>query len=281
MSEPWMAASSRQEIKAALATLGRVEDAEIPLAETALLLGALDRPGVPLARYQAHLAELAESLATAAKASSEDPVTLLNRLLFETYGYAGDQATYDDLQNANLLRVIDRKRGLPVALSILYLHAARSQGWHAEALRFPGHVLIRVESAAGRQIVDAFNGGRQLNPQDLRSLVKAVGGPEAELTPAHIAPMGNREILLRLQNNIKVRLAQAGDQAGALTVLETMLQLAPGEWQLWREAASLHMKASNLHAAALALDQVIDLAAPQEARFEAAQTLQAIQRQLN
>ncbi len=121
-------------------------------------------------------------------------------------------------------------------------------------------------------IVDPFNRGRQLDPQDLRGLAKAISGADAELTPEHVARMTNREILLRLQ---------AGDLIGGLTALETMLRVAPGAWPLWREAASLHLHGGKLHAATLALDQVIDLADEADARFEAAQARQAIQAKLN
>lgn len=281
MSQSWAPAAGRHEVEAALAVMGRGEDREINIAEAALLLAALDRPRVGLDRYRDHLREIAELLALRRAEGLEEQRLALNALLFEELGYSGDSATYDDLQNANLMRVIDRKRGLPVALTILYLHAARAQGWTADALRFPGHVVVRLSGPGGRLIVDPFNGGRRLDPQDLRQLVKAIGGAGAELTPDHIEAMSNREVLLRLQNNIKVRRLQARDFEGGLTALETMLRLAPGDWRLWREAAALHLRCGNLHAATLALDQVIDLAAESEARFEAAKAKQAIQAKLN
>jgi regulator of sirC expression with transglutaminase-like and TPR domain len=74
-----------------------------------------------------------------------DRVAALTQVMAEEHGYNGDRQHYDDLQNANLIRVIDRRRGLPVALGILYLHAARAQGWRAAGINFPGHFLIAVE----------------------------------------------------------------------------------------------------------------------------------------
>ncbi|MEQ8652815.1 MAG: transglutaminase-like domain-containing protein [Kiloniellales bacterium] len=281
MSQSWAPAAGRHEVEAALAVMGRGEDQDINVAEAALLLAALDRPKVGLKHYRDHLQQIAEQLAERRAEGLEEQRQALNALLFDALGYAGDSETYDDLQNANLMRVIDRRRGLPVALTILYLHAARTQGWSADALRFPGHVVVRLSGSDGRVIVDPFNRGGRLDPQDLRHLVKAIGGAEAELTPDHVAAMSNREILLRLQNNIKLRRLQAGDHEGGLATQETMLRLAPGSWRLWREAAALNLRIGNLHAATLALDQVIDLASESEARFEATQAKQAIQAKLN
>ncbi len=281
MSESWSPAAGRQEIEAALAQTGQGEDGAIQVAEAALLLAALDRPRVGLERYRAHLQEIAGRLADSRAETLEERRQAVNDLLFGELGYSGDSQTYNDLQNANMMRVIDRRRGLPVALAILYLHAARARGWQADALRFPGHVVVRLSGAEGRLILDPFDGGRLLEPQDLRGLAKRIAGEEAELTPEHVEAMTNREILLRLQNNIKVRRLQGGDLAGGMTALESMLRLAPGDWRLWREAAVLHLRVGNLHAAMLALDQVIDLAEGQEARFEAAQAKQAIAAKLN
>ena len=115
-------ADTRAEAEAILAQIAASSDAEIDLAEGALALAAFERPQVPFARYRAHLAELAEEVAKDGARDLEEGgerAALLARVLFGRYGYEGDRLTYDDLQNANLIRVIDRRKGLPVALGIL------------------------------------------------------------------------------------------------------------------------------------------------------------------
>jgi regulator of sirC expression with transglutaminase-like and TPR domain len=133
----------------------------------------------------------------------EARVGALIQVIADDLGYRGDELTYDDLQNANLMRVIDRRKGLPVALGILYIHAARAQGWQAHGLNFPAHFLIAVEIAGQRAILDPFRGQRIGGAGALRGLLKSMLGEDAELSPAHSATLPNRAVLLRLQNNIK------------------------------------------------------------------------------
>ena len=271
----------RAEVEAELARLGQRPDEALDLAGTALLLAALDRPRVGLERYRAHLAELAQLVGEPPAPTLEARAGALNAAIRERLGYEGDSQTYDDPQNANLMRVIDRRRGIPVALAILYLHGARAQGWEAQALRFPGHVLIRLDAGPRRLILDPFNGGQVLDAAGLRALVKAIGGAEAELTPEHTLPLSNREVLLRLQNNIKLRRIQANQLDAGLATLDSMLLLAPGDWSLWAEAAELHLRLENLAAAALALGQVIALAPSPRLREEAERQRALLQRRLN
>src|SRR5258708_22795102 len=103
----------------------------LPVARAALALAALERPRVDLARYHHHLAALAHEVGAAAAGSAdiERRVAALNTVILERYGYQGDTLTYEDVQNANLMRVIDRRKGPPVALGIPYIHASRAQVW--------------------------------------------------------------------------------------------------------------------------------------------------------
>ena len=130
----------------------------------------------------------------------------LNEIILLKHGYSGDELTYDDVQNANLIRVVDRRKGLPVALGILYLHAARAQGWDSVGLAFPGHFLIRLSDGPERLIIDPFHGGRICDAASLRELLKAMAGQDVELTPRITRRCPDRDVLLRLQNNIKSRL---------------------------------------------------------------------------
>src|SRR6202030_3371093 len=126
-------------------------------------------------------------------------------LIAGRYAYAGDAETYDDPANANLIRVIERRRGLPVALGIIWLHAARAAGWGSHGVDFPAHFLVALEGHKTQVVLDVFNGGQVMSARELRSLLKRVEGEMAELRPGLLQPMSTRRVLLRLQNNIMTR----------------------------------------------------------------------------
>jgi len=250
----------RAEILNALEAVGRQPDEMIDLAEAALLLGALDYPETDLAPYRRHLAALASNLADTAVQEHETldgRVAALTQVLAEQHGYAGDRRTYDDLQNANLVRVIDRRKGLPVALGILYIHTARAQGWRASGINFPGHFLISVEDDEERIILDPFEGGMQVDLARLQLMLKTALGADAELQPEYYASMTNRGVLLRLQNNIKKRVLDTGDSARGAAVIDGMLAIAPEIPDLWREAAELRAELGEMRSALSALDRLL------------------------
>jgi regulator of sirC expression with transglutaminase-like and TPR domain len=253
----------RAEILSALEDVGHQPDEMIDLAEVALLLAALDRPETDLGQYRRHLATLASNLADipiAERDRLDARVAALTQTLAEQHGYIGDRRTYDDLQNASLIGVIDRRKGLPVALGILYIHAARAQGWRAAGINFPGHFLIAIEDEDERVILDPFESGAQVDLPRLQLMLKTSLGADAELQPEYYASMTNRGVLLRLQNNVKKRVLDAGDHQRAALVLEGMLAIAPELPDLWREAAELRAEIGELRSALQALDRLLLLA---------------------
>jgi regulator of sirC expression with transglutaminase-like and TPR domain len=257
--------------------------AVLPIGEAALALASFERPRVALLRYRQHLATLARDVGRHAGAAGDlaARAQALNEIILLKHGYSGDELTYDDLQNANLMRVVDRRKGLPVALGILYLHAARAQGWDSVGLGFPGHFLIRLTAGAERLILDPFHGGRICDAASLRELLKAMAGQDVELTPTHFAPVSDRDVLLRLQNNIKSRLLQAGRAEPALRIIQTMLLLAPDLAGLWHEAGVLNARLGNMRAATEALQECIVRAPEGSARHQAAALLQQLKSKLN
>lgn len=262
-------------------------DAQLDLARLAILLAAFESlSDEPLDRYFHHLTLLERDAADLARQCSNPPrleerVAIINSLLFERYGYAGDEETYDDLQNADMMRVIDRRRGLPVALGILYLRIAQSCGWSAEGLAFPGHFLIRMEAEGRRAIIDPFNAGAVRTADELRELLKVLSGVDAELQPEHHAGVSNREVLLRLQNNRKLRLLRDHKRVEALRVIEGMLLFAPATPALWREAGLLYMHQENLGAAIQALQHYLSLEGDDGHRAEVRETLARLRTRLN
>jgi regulator of sirC expression with transglutaminase-like and TPR domain len=240
--------------KAALREIAALPDEAIDVAEAALLLASFDHPAADLQIYRDHLQSLAKAVSAAAEAGNldadaapEDMAEILRRVLVEDFRYLGDEETYTDLDNANLMRVIERRKGLPVSLGILYLFAARSQGWSAAGLNFPGHFLIRLESRDGqRVIIDPFHAGRSLEIQGLRELLKVVRGAGEELDSRHYQTVSNLDILVRLQNNVKTRRMEQNEVAGALEALGAMQTLDPANASFWREAGVMHMRLGHL-----------------------------------
>ncbi len=264
----------------ALREIGEREDEAIDLAEAALLLGALDLPDKPLADYRDHLTRLADDAAADASRRAGRR-RALNETLFRRHGYAGDTETYDAPDNANLLRVIDRRAGLPVSLGILYIHAARAQGWAAEGLAFPGHFLVRLDDRGRRVVVDPFHGGQTLEAGHLRNLLKQFHGADAELEPAHYAPASNRAILLRLQNNLKTRALEAGDAARAEEVLARMALVAPDAGGVWHELGLVCMRTGALRNGLAALERGLACGLPEDAAARARAALMKLKTRLH
>jgi len=252
--------------RAALDAVAAAGDAPLAIAETALALAVLDRAdaGLPVPETRACLEALDATVVAVAEAESRgiEPAAALAAGIAGRLGYTGDAETYDDLANADLIRVVERRRGLPVALGILYIHAARARGHRAAGLNVPGHFLIGIEagerSGEGRQwALDPFNGGQPLGSEALRDLLRRVN-PGAEVSPAALAPVPDRAVLLRLQNNIKLRRLQAGDTAGGLAVLARMRRMAPELPELVHEQAAVLSSTGALKAASGVLREWLD-----------------------
>lgn len=270
-------------IQAWLADAARRPDATLDLAGMALALAALAQPGKSALTHVEHLAAMVSAAAAISRPSLPPAAqaAVIETVLFDKLGYRGDGETYDDLANADLMRVIERRKGLPIALSILYLHTARAQGWTAEGINFPGHFLVRVGAGAGALIVDPFDRGISRAPDELESMLRGIQGRDARLAPEHLATASNRDILLRLQNNIKTRCQKKGDTAGALGAVERMTMVAPALPGLWYDAATLNAELGHLQRARQCLDAVARLDTDGRLRRQADTLRTALRSRLN
>ena len=176
--------SDQQQEFARLRDLCAGDGEQLDLLEAAFSLSTLRRTEpLDLAPFRQHVAAMSDEVADLVRRRGATP-DLLSEVISRSYAYRGDSETYDDLQNADLARVIERRKGLPVALAILYLHIARSQGWSATGLAFPGHFLIRIGMDGAQHVVDPFNEGSIRDAADLRKLLRQVAGSEADLAIA-------------------------------------------------------------------------------------------------
>ncbi len=256
------------DIEAELRAAGEASDDALDVANLALAFAQADRPDISRAPYREHLAELAaaarEALsqqgAPALSSNAEIVATTLAGLISGRFNYRGDSETYDDLKNADLMHVIDRRKGLPVALGILYLHLARALDLDLAGLNFPGHFVMRLQIGTSATIIDPFNSGQTLSTADLLRLLRSIEGPNAQLSPEDYAPVGPRDILLRLQNNILSRALKAGDHVRARAVITRMIWLAPRRAGLQFELGRLEVHVGHMSAAAQAFTTCRDMA---------------------
>jgi regulator of sirC expression with transglutaminase-like and TPR domain len=251
------------EPRAALAAIGQLTDSEIDIGNAALQLARVDAPDADWQEAARHLSNLAQgAVRRAATLDREDlpaRAAALADLLAVEFGYAGDLETYDDPANANLIRVTERRRGLPVALGVIWLHAARAAGWGSHGVDFPAHFLVALEGHKTQVVLDVFNGGQVMTARELRALLKRVEGEKAELRPGLLQPMSSRRVLLRLQNNIMTRRLEAGDLRGGLSCTEDMLLIAPDQAELWRQAGIMNQRLEQVAAARDCYQRFLDL----------------------
>lgn len=258
----------------ALAAIGVLPDAEIEPAMAALQLARLDRPQDDWRDASDHLSVLARESASIgavmAGRSGEARVGALAGLLHARHLYEGDAETYDDLDNANLIAVIRRRRGLPVALGLIWLHCLRAAGWDAHGIDFPGHFLLalrtgpsgpgRIAARQRRLLVDPFAQGLTLGNARLLSMLESRGQSGSGPSPGITRPMSTRAVLLRLQRNLVQRRLAAGEIGAALGSLEGMLLIAPDDMTNWLDAAELNRLLGRTFKAGRCLERVIDVA---------------------
>jgi regulator of sirC expression with transglutaminase-like and TPR domain len=263
-----------------LRRLGQAGDGPHDIAGAALMLSALDHSGRELEPYYKHLHELAEHAKAEARlaATAEDGARAMAGVLVGHYGYDGDRMSYDDPQNADFMAVIDRRRGLPVALGILYIHAARAAGFDAAGLNTPGHFLLRISLRGQEALIDPFNGGAAVDRERLGA-PPMMASHEAE---GAVGTVGDIDVLLRLENNLKLRAIQAGERTRSLEIAKRMVLIAPKKPELWIDLARLNESVGALGAAQKAYEACLSLLKPGAGYHnEAALALAALKRRLN
>lgn len=262
----------------AISHLGLVEDIEIELDVAALELSSLDHPGVNLKPYLGVLDAIEASLAVCAEThSTADRARVLASVLADDYGFAGDRIHYDDPDNADLISVIDRRLGLPISLSILYVAMARRRDWPAMPLNTPGHVLVRLGDTADPLIIDPFNAGRTVNTAQVAALVTQALGAGA--TASAMLPMSNRSALVRLLLNQATRAEKSGDAARALILYERMTVTAPMHADGWWERARLQRATRDLFGARKSLSAMFEITRDAALREQISAALDALARE--
>lgn len=251
------------------ATAVRAPDARIDLAECALLVAAEEYPELDLDRYLERLDALASAVAPriAEARSDEERVATLNRYLFVEHGFAGNQERYDDPCNSFLNDVLDRGRGIPITLAIVYMEVGRRLSLPVEGVGFPGHFLASY-AGASQIVIDPFF-GRVLSEPQCAARLRAVLGPEAEWEPSvHLRPATPREILVRLLTNLKHLYVRDQDYGRTLAASERILLLTPDVPLELRDRGLVYEQLDCFAAASADFERFLELA-PDDASADA------------
>jgi regulator of sirC expression with transglutaminase-like and TPR domain len=215
-------------------------EAEIDLARAALLVGAEEEPGrANVGRCLARLDEMGEEARARAVARGGSRVEALNEYLFAEQGFAGNETDYYDPRNSILQQVLDRRTGIPITLSIVYIAVGRRAGLRVEGVGLPGHFVVRAWEEEGEGVlVDPFN-RRTTDAEECQSRLDVIYDGRVTLSDEHLRPVGARAILARLLGNLKAVYVNAHLYARALAAVERTLLVAPHDLEERRDRGML------------------------------------------
>ncbi len=235
------------------------DEAEIDLARACLLIAADAYPGLDVDGYLGEIERLAARLRgrLAPGGGTEERVLALNEFLFDDLGFSGNAGNYYDPRNSFLNEVLDRRTGIPITLSVLYLELGRRIGLELEGVSFPGHFLVRLRVRGAMLVLDPFSGGEALSETDLRERLQrvipegAAGGVPVDALPLDpfLEPANKRQILARLLRNLKGIYREADKPQRLLEVLNRMLVVSPEAHGELRERGLLYHKLECYRAA--------------------------------
>jgi regulator of sirC expression with transglutaminase-like and TPR domain len=225
------------------------------LDHVALLLGEWDYPDLDVGKYCRRLDQIAsivqqrleEELARVDHPAMVDPVEAISDVLFRQLGFRGNAEDYYDPRNSFLGQVLERRLGIPITLSVLFVEIARRVGVLAQGVNFPGHFLVRIAAEDRWRFVDPFDGGRVLSTADLERLLRQSAGPGASLEPSLLGAASKRQIVSRMLVNLAGIYGKQGDLPRSLVVLERLAILEPDNARLQRELDSLRDRVELLN----------------------------------
>jgi regulator of sirC expression with transglutaminase-like and TPR domain len=185
-------------------------------------------------------------------------VQTLNHYLYEDLGFAGNAAHYYDPRNSYLNDVIERRRGIPITLSLVYLEVAKRIGFPMVGVGMPGHFLIRPTVAEMELFIDPFHQGAVMFAEDCQERLNQLYGQPAELRSEFLQPVSNRQFLARMLTNLKMIYVNQEDLPRSLSMVERLLLLFPNAPQEQRDRGILYYRLGRWTEALLDLETYLD-----------------------
>ena len=242
-----MTARSRQTFE----QLITLPDLGIPLAEAALLMACEEYPQLSLRPYLDQLDRMADSVRATLGDDAEPRETIegINHVLFVDYGFRGNTSAYYDPRNSFLNDVIDRRIGIPITLSAIYLEVARRLEFPVEGVGMPGHFVVKYRSGDEEIFLDPFNAGSVLTRQQCRDFICQMKLGDGQNTELWLRRVTNRQILARMLNNVKVIYLKAEAFDKALMMADLLVLIEPAAEELYRDRGLLRLQVRQFEGA--------------------------------
>lgn len=246
---------TRDEAQAILTEAGQAEDEAFPLLEAAIACAIHDYPFRDPEPVRVLAAAAGDRLSE--RVQSETPDDALAETMAADLRLNGDLLNHDHAGNTDIIDVAERRRGLSAALAVLYLDTARRAGVKAQGVDFPGHFLLRVETPEGPVALDPFSQGRLVLPSELtrRALRAGLTPHVADRLDVLMAPVSDRQTLIRLQNILFARAMKSRDFEGAERSALRRALLAPEDHRPWLDVAAARERQGALTGALEALSR--------------------------
>jgi len=239
------------EARRRFAALAERAQGEFRLAAGALLIAQEEYPGLDVEAYLQRLDAMAEAVSShlGLEIDPQRIVAQLNTYLFDEQGFRGNVHDYYDARNSFLNDVLERKTGIPITLSVLYIELARQVGLPIVGVGMPGHFLVRYSAQPAVFWIDPFHRGQLLSQEDCQQLLERMYGQALTWNEAYIAPVSDHAILQRMLYNLKAIYVHQGDHRRALQVVERLLLLRPDGLTEVRDRGLLQAQLGSLEAA--------------------------------
>lgn len=219
-------------------------DDEIDLGRAALAIAHSEHPDLNIESYLSRMDGLASAVENRAggEADCYRLIAALNYTLFTVEGFRGNRDDYYDPKNSFLNEVMERKQGIPITLSVLYMEVARRVGLELEGVGFPGHFLVKHGGEEEEIIIDPFHRGEVRCTEELEEMLDELYRGKLAFRPEFLSPLSKKQILRRMLNNLKAIYLRQGDFLRGLSVVERLLILEPNSLSEIRDRGLLHLK---------------------------------------
>jgi regulator of sirC expression with transglutaminase-like and TPR domain len=256
----WMPISPASNARSRFAEMVLRDDAQINLAEAALLIAAEEYPRLDVELYLDRLDYFADLVRMQASDALKptDLITALNATLFEHLGFHGNQDSYYDPRNSFLNEVIDRRTGIPITLTVVYIEVANRIGFPVKGVGLPYHFIAKHESEDGDLFIDPFNAGGLLGSAGCDELITRMSGGKLELRPEHLEAVTNKQILTRILSNL-LGVYSASDHRRALAAIDRILLINPDSASFIRDRGLLLGSVGDRTMAIAELERYLEL----------------------